>query len=404
MTTSSSRQAQQQKTDTEVFIYIGGDTLRILLFRFLSYKIFNNISDMDNTTNFTLIEEVSPTKRVYPHYPDLPKEYEVTLYVIFFILIICGNIWVIIAVIREPKLRKSTTNWFIVSLSVSDLLVAFFQVTYQFFFDYYPDSFNNIHNNIYVCRTFPWIQWVSRCATVFSLVGIAMDRFRAIVQPLKPKINRNQATVIITVAWLSSFAYSSYRPVLYTKVLWTLPDGSQMSFCTINRDYLHIYRGFFLYDLIVMYLLPLITICVLYAAMISSLWFSKSVNEASTRNKRRAVKMLCVVVLLFALSWFPYYWVTVYYYLNRDPPWYVAKWYHVQWHFAHTCFVSNSFVNPFLYAYFNERFRREFYRMFPCLKVLLTPRVGPDTGTSTTSQAKSNATTLSTVSQAQDTV
>ncbi|XP_070537174.1 QRFP-like peptide receptor [Ptychodera flava] len=347
---------------------------------------------VNTTTNQTAQGTVTSDGPRYPSFNyempiEVPDEYEAFLYVVFFILVVAGNMWVIVAVIREPKLRKSTTNWFIVSLSLSDLLVATFQIPYHFFYEYFPSVFNIINDNIVVCRTFTWFQWTARCATVNSLVGVGIDRFRAIVQPMRPKITGQQAAAIIAIAWIASLGYSAYRPIMYDKAVYTYGNKST-PYCMVNRRYIDIFLWFRLIDFLVMYLVPLIIISGLYIAMIGTLWFSKGPSNASNRNKRRAVKMLSLVVLMFAFSWLPYYWFTLYFTRPQTRPRYMLKHALIYWHIAHTTYVSNSFINPFLYAYFSESFRKEFYRMFPCLQRFASTKVGPDSNLTANSKTR----------------
>ncbi|XP_070537153.1 QRFP-like peptide receptor [Ptychodera flava] len=329
---------------------------------------------MANTTNSTPVEEgFPPFFPSRPRLPTIPDDYEVTLYCLFFIIIILGNIWVIIAIVRQPKLRKSPTNWFIASLSVSDLMVAIFTIPYHVIYEYYPQFFNALNSDLFVCRTFAWMQWTSRCATVFSLLAIGIDRFRAIVQPLNPKINRPQAIFIIACVWIASFGYSSYKPIMFSLDSIT-HDNTNVTkyFCKIASKYTAngYLEKFFLADLLVMYLIPLLILISLYSAMIGTLWYRKSPSNSSNRNKKRATKMLFSVVILFAVTWVPYYYFTLYWRLTpRDKvPLSIFKTVYIQWYFAHTCYVSNSLMNPFLYAYFNENFRNELHRMFPCVQ------------------------------------
>ncbi|XP_002740615.1 neuropeptide FF receptor 2-like [Saccoglossus kowalevskii] len=303
-----------------------------------------------------------------PVYLQVPDNYEIALYCTFFILIVVGNVWVIVAIIRQPKLRKSATNMFIVSLSLSDILVAVFQIPYLMFFQLIPDVFVALNDNIFVCRTFAWMQWTARCVTINSLIGVAIDRFRAIVQPLKPKVTRTQATVIITCIWVISLGYSLRKPILLHMYEYTFNNVTQ-KWCMVPFEYHDIANKFHLVDFFVMFLLPLVLLCIMYVIMIKSLWSKKGPSNASNRGKQKAIKMLTVVVISFALTWLPYYMYSLYYEYTEyaDIPWSILRGIQVQHHFATLAYISNSWTNPILYAYFNENFRNELYRMLPCL-------------------------------------
>ncbi|XP_077995942.1 neuropeptide FF receptor 2-like [Glandiceps talaboti] len=137
----------------------------------------------------------------------LPDSATLSIFVVFFVFIFFGNIWVIIAVFRQPKLRKSSTCMFIISLSVSDIMVALFYIPSEVYRTVFRESFGNEA----LCRTLGWLNWVAPCATIFSLIGIGIDRYRAIVQPMRPKLTRRDAAVLIAIVWISSMVYSYHR-------------------------------------------------------------------------------------------------------------------------------------------------------------------------------------------------
>ena len=56
------------------------------------------------------------------------------------------------------------------------------------------------------------------------------------------------------------------------------------------------------------YVFPLLLICGMYSIMLRRLWRQGPAGQASAesiRNKKRVVKMVLVVIVIFALSWLP---------------------------------------------------------------------------------------------------
>ncbi|XP_002742003.1 neuropeptide FF receptor 2-like [Saccoglossus kowalevskii] len=318
-----------------------------------------SMENMNNTFNW---QDMYYPRRII----DVPNSYEIFVYCLFFVMIVFGNIWVIIAVLRQPKLRQSSTNMFILSLSVADILVAMFQIPYNLFYYLIPGVFASLTNNIFVCRTFAWFQWTSRCATVFSLIGIAIDRYRAIVTPLQPRLTRSHAGGIVAMIWTASLAYSLRKPILLDMYLFTWYNVTE-KYCMVPFEYHSITHLLHIADFLVMYLVPLVIMVVLYCIMVVSLR-KKGPTNTSNRNKRKAIKMLMLVVLAFALTWLPYYVYILYYNFTDKIPVSLLESVEVQLHIATFTYISNSWTNPCLYAYFNENFRKEFYRMLPCLE------------------------------------
>ncbi|XP_002741942.1 galanin receptor 2a-like [Saccoglossus kowalevskii] len=317
---------------------------------------------------------------------DTPPSVTLAFGVLFTVIIIVGNIWVIIAVFNQPKLRKSATNLFIVSLSVSDLMVAVFFIPYHVAFYAYNIP---IRNSVF-CKVTGYLHWASQCGTTFSLICIGIDRYRAIVQPMRPRLTVQHAAIGCTVVWMCALGYSSFKlsvnDVIFDNHTTSIQRGNdtfyeyeQVYFCHVaDEDTDHWFR---LADLIIMYTLPLLILTILYSIMVFTLWFSKSPTNSSSRNKKKAVKMLSFVVLQFALTWLPNHTLQFYYTWNTTYPKNEFVWSNVPSNLAIFIFVCNSWINPFLYAYFNENFRKEFKKMFPCFYNCRNSRVAPeDTG------------------------
>ncbi|XP_002738469.1 neuropeptide FF receptor 2-like [Saccoglossus kowalevskii] len=314
----------------------------------------------------------------FPEAKIVPREVSVALFVSFFIFIVCGNIWVLLAVIRQPKLRKSSTCMFIISLSISDLMMAIFFIPTQLAYV----AFNLTMTNVVLCKGSGWLHWVAQCATIFSLLGIGIDRYRAIVQPLRPRLNRKDALTCISIIWTCAMTYSYYRLHILDIVTRTYPVGVNttvsITMCSISMEKHDVLQYMQISDFLVMYLVPLLILCVMYFIMISSLWFSASPNNASKNKKRKAVKMLSFVVVLFGITWFPWRFFSLYFDF-ADPDLIPISMYVWSDVIAATCiasYLANSWVNPIVYAYFNENFRKEFYCCFHVSNGRINPELG----------------------------
>ncbi|XP_002741945.3 galanin receptor type 1-like [Saccoglossus kowalevskii] len=319
---------------------------------------------------------------------DTPPPLTVAFGVVFMIMIIVGNIWVIIAVFRQPKLRNSATNLFIVSLSVSDLMIAVFFIPYHVGHFAYRLPISNRA----VCKLLGYLHWAAQCGTTFSLICIGVDRYRAIVQPMRPRFTVQHALIGCTIVWICSLGYSSFKLSVNDVLFWnetfffergneTFYESEIVYECYIedeNTDY-----WFRLTDLIFIYVVPLFILIILYSIMVFTLWFSKSPTNSSSRNKKKAVKMLSFVVLQFALTWLPNHTLQFYFTWAETFPKSPFLWSIVPANLSIFIFLCNSWINPFLYAYFNENFRKEFKKLFPFFYKCRSPQVQPESTATT---------------------
>ena len=90
-----------------------------------------------------------------------------------------------------------------------------------------------------------------------------------------------------------------------------------------------------------------------------------SLRLVSQQRQKRIVRMLVIVVVLFAVCWLPYHILFLYMDFGQPEMTYsiVSAILSTQW-----LIYSNSACNPIVYAVFNTNYRREFSRMLRCRK------------------------------------
>ena len=127
-------------------------------------------------------------------------------------------------------------------------------------------------------------------------------------------------------------------------------------------------RGIFLYIVVTIYLLPLVTMCILYGHVCHTLHKHKLPgiainNHARTRahaTKRQVIHMSIAVVVAFALCWLPahaYHMILAIDFSVRESlPYYFML-------LCYWCGHANSVVNPWLLIYLKKKFRAAFKRM-----------------------------------------
>ncbi|XP_049650659.1 D(1B) dopamine receptor [Accipiter gentilis] len=116
-----------------------------------------------------------------------------------------GNVLVCAAIVRYRHLRSKVTNIFIVSLAVSDLLVALLVMPWKAVAEvagYWPfGAFCNV-----------WVAFDIMCSTasILNLCVISVDRYWAISSPFRyeRKMTQRLALVMIGVAWALSVLIS----------------------------------------------------------------------------------------------------------------------------------------------------------------------------------------------------
>ncbi|XP_070556416.1 substance-P receptor-like [Ptychodera flava] len=94
------------------------------------------------------------------------------------------------------------------------------------------------------------------------------------------------------------------------------------------------------------------------------LYFGNSPNTHSRRRKRRAIRMLVVIVAMFALTWCPVRVLRIIMYVA--PSLIPRSEFLIIRPVISSLAFANSWMNPAIYAVFGSNFRREFTRILRC--------------------------------------
>ncbi|XP_028356771.1 kiSS-1 receptor isoform X4 [Physeter macrocephalus] len=138
--------------------------------------------------------------------------------------------------------------------------------------------------------------------------------------------------------------------------------------------------AFALYNLLALYLLPLVATCACYGAMLRHLGRSavrpapgdsalqgQLLAERAGAVRAKVSRLVAAVVLLFAACWGPIQLFLVLQALGPAGAWHPRSYtaYALKiW--AHCMSYSNSALNPLLYAFLASHFRQAFRRVCPC--------------------------------------
>ena len=148
--------------------------------------------------------------------------------IIMWLVAVSGNCLVILVVKRSRRLQ-STTNYFVVSLALADLLVALFCLPMILI---RVVALKWLLGNL-LCKVVRFMQYMAPCVTVLVLVCICVDRFYTILYPLSFKITRGKAKKMIVVSWFLAVVMSC--PTFY---FFKVDDSSEVyPFCNTYISY-----------------------------------------------------------------------------------------------------------------------------------------------------------------------
>lgn len=278
------------------------------------------------------------------------------LYVNIFVLGLCGNVLVCFIVARNRQMH-TVTNLFITNLALSDVLLCILAVPFTPLYTFLGGwVFGNT-----LCHLVPYAQGASIYISTLTLTGIAVDRFFVIIYPFQPRMRVEICVAIITSIWIIA-------------LFLTLPYGIYMQLeedtyrlCEENWPSPEFREVFSCLTSVLQFVVPFFVIAFCYVCVCVRLndrartkpgSKNSRREEADKERKRRTNRMLIAMVTIFGVSWLPLNIVNV---INDfySP---VTDWSYnrVCFFLTHCLAMSSTCYNPFLYAWLNENFRKEF--------------------------------------------
>ena len=140
---------------------------------------------------------------------------------LFLVVSLAGNTLIAI-IINKMKAMRTSTNYFILNMALSDLLLPILVFPSILMEMYGGFWFLSGEQGQAFCTVMLFIQYVSSLVSIENLVLIAVDRFGAVVLPVRsPLIGSKLCPFFIFATWVVGSALSfptlfSYKSVEYT--------------------------------------------------------------------------------------------------------------------------------------------------------------------------------------------
>ena len=237
-----------------------------------------------------------------------PEALEIGLTIAYsFILVVSlvGNFLIVLIVYKTPTLRKPI-NMLIANMAISDLLfpIILFPVRLV---DLQVGSWL-IGGNLgqALCKLHFFGTYISSLVSVQSLVLITVDRFGAIVVPLRyPLITSKQCPFFIVATWIVAMAVAVSKLVEYSGGMRCTGQRRETLGANANRNFVLVVAIVFFYT-------PFVLLAILYSVILIKLKRQAHPGEASanaeeqrTRRIRNVLKMAIAINVVFFICWIP---------------------------------------------------------------------------------------------------
>lgn len=285
------------------------------------------------------------------------------LYSVIFILGVFGNVLVCYVVFRN-RAMQTVTNLFITNLALSDILLCLLGVPLTPLYTFLGKwIFGRV-----LCHLMPYAQGTSIYISTLTLTSIAIDRFFVIIYPFHPRMKLNTCVFIITFIWVFSLIVTCPYGLFMGLMM---PNDSQI-YCEETWPSDKTRKIFGVFTFVLQFLVPFLVIAVCYTCVsirlndrARSKPGAKTTRreEADRDRKKRTNRMLISMVAIFGISWLPLNLINILNDFNASMSEY--NYFLISFVFAHSMAMASTCYNPFLYAWLNENFRKEFKQVLP---------------------------------------
>ncbi|XP_033984298.1 cholecystokinin receptor [Trematomus bernacchii] len=379
----------------------------------------------------------------------------ILLYSLIFFLSVFGNL-LIILVLTVNKRMRTVTNTFLLSLAVSDLMMAVFCMPFTLI----PSILKNFIFGAAMCKIVSYLMGISVSISTFSLVAIAIERYSAICNPLKSRVwqTRSHAYRVIAATWVLAFVIMIPYPVISNLDSFQRADNTTAHQCRPKWPLATAEQAWYILLLLVLFAIPGLVMIVAYGLIsrelyrgiqfemghkkdstevrkdvegreqkdFSSCWKIRlglhkntqvthadvkngltsavstgsddgdgcyvnvvqrphsmemstmattvrankaerprsNTSEAKLEAKKRVIRMLVVIVVLFFLCWMPLYCVNTWRAFDDVSAKHALTGAPIA--FIHLLCYTSACVNPIIYCFMNTRFRKALLATFSC--------------------------------------
>ncbi|XP_056305949.1 delta-type opioid receptor [Danio aesculapii] len=289
----------------------------------------------------------------------LPRSAKITIVVVYLIVCVVGlvgNCLVMYVIIRYTKM-KTATNIYIFNLALADALVLAtlpFQGT-DVILGFWPFG-------LALCKAVVAIDYYNMFTSVFTLTVMSVDRYIAVCHPVRSLTVRTplRAKLINVAVWVLASAVG-LPAMIMGQVEKDDHDGAECM-VSLPEPRKHWDRVFMMCVFLFSFLIPVLIISVCYGLMVRRLRSVRllSGSREKDRNLRRITYMVLSVVAAFVFCWMPVQVLALIQALGHVELG-ASQSSMAAMHFCIALGYANSCLNPVLYAFLDENFKRCFH-------------------------------------------
>ncbi|XP_036391292.1 relaxin-3 receptor 1-like [Megalops cyprinoides] len=272
-----------------------------------------------------------------------------------------GNLLVFFLMKIRQGRKKSTINFFILNLAVTDfqfvLTLPFWAVDTALDFSWpFGDA---------MCKIILSVTVMNMYASVFFLTAMSITRYWSVASALK---NRTRQ-ITCSVKWVSALLWiSATVATAPTSIFSTVTTVAGEKLCLLKFPAGHYWLALYhLQKILIAFVLPMLIVSICYLMLLRFIRL-RSMNNNHPKRRSRVTKSVTIVVLSFFLCWMPNHAITFWGVLVKFNVVYWDRTYYIVHTYVFPVTVClahvNSCLNPVLYCLMRREFRKMLKDLF----------------------------------------
>ncbi|CAJ1082010.1 type-1 angiotensin II receptor [Xyrichtys novacula] len=292
------------------------------------------------------------------------------VYGFIFVIGMVGNSLVVAVIYCYMKL-KTVANIFVLNLAISDLT---FLITLPMWATFTASGYYWPFGS-FLCKASAGLVIFNLYTSIFFLTALSIDRYLAIVHPVRSRRLRTvvYARVTCVVIWLFAFLLSV--PTALTRDVHDIPNFNTTLCGILHPNPQNAMRlkelllAISLMKSLLGFLIPFIIIITCYCLIGRALLGARHIQKSSRSRDDEVLRMLAAAVLAFFLCWVPhqvFHLMQVLTQLILGENCAILEIIDTAMPFTICIAYFNSCVNPIVYSFVGDNFRKTLLRLLRC--------------------------------------
>ncbi|XP_052262492.1 somatostatin receptor type 2-like [Dreissena polymorpha] len=371
------------------------DALIFVTRGFTMETLSSAIKDVQNTTGVYVYELLCTIDNSSTHENDttdantnlqmakqrsmaVPQILMITSYILICTCGLIGNGLVIYVVLRFSKM-KTVTNLYILNLAMSDVL---FLISLPFLV-----TTTILEHWIFgkaMCKIFFVSFSINFFTSVLTLTAMSADRYLAVCHPVRSVYYRTTRIAFFVCISIWSITFFVMLPIILYSTTVANPKNPNLERCTViwpDNQPIRGQKAFTWYTFLLGFLIPVTLISVFYMSVVLRLKSVGPRKKSKERKKsnRKVTRLVLATIGVYVICWLPYWCFQIdltFKPENAELP----EWKIYMFNAFTVLSFANSMINPILYAFLSEIFRKSFLKAFNCTRFIESSKsYGADT-------------------------